>query len=376
MTVRNGTTEPITICLVADEEVVERFPGLVRYLQIGLLDEPIDFVLVAPDHERTEQLVAGSTKLVRYGRTSAIFRRFWQRGIVNEARKALLGANRSNAAIVHSLSLSAAPLAAQIAQSASADLIVNVSSRSALQVPHLARYLGQAKELIAPARVIQEAILKSAYSNKAAEMVPFGLAVADQAAAFRKAEQVPALIAAGPLETDSGFDVLLRALGQVSRIRPDVVAFIIGKGSAESDLRHLAKSLGLTSSVTFTGRLQGIRSAFNAADIFCVPKTTPDFREEPLIALAAGLLLITAERALFDGLSDRENARFVASEDATALSETILDSIKHPEDARRIALGGMDYMRKRHTLSGMVTRYAAIYEKIAAPTRTYRIDSA
>jgi glycosyltransferase involved in cell wall biosynthesis len=376
VTVRTGTSGPITICLVADEEVIERFPGLVRYLQIGLLDEPVEFVLVAPDHDRAEQLVAGSTKLVRYGRSAAIFRRFWQRGIVSDARNALMKVNRSNAVIVHSLSLSSAPLAAQIAQAATADLIVNITSRSALQDPHLSRYLGQAKELIAPARVIADTIRRSPLENKSVETVPFGLAAADAAAAFRVPDQAPALIAAGPLEAESGYDVLLRALGQVVRIRPDTVAFVIGKGNAESDLRALAKSLGLTPSVTFTGRLQGIRSAFNAADIFCIPKAMPDFREEPLLALAAGMLLITAEHELFDGLADRQNARIVASDDVTALADAILDAIKNPETARRTAEAGLKYIRTHHTISGMVARYQAIYERIAAPTRTFRIGSA
>ena len=376
MAIRDGITEPITICLVADEEVIERFPGLVRYLQIGLLDEAIEFVLVAPDMDRTEMLIAGSTKLVRYSPSAPFFRRFWRRGIVSDAREALMGADRTAATIVHSLSLSAAPLAAQIAQATAADLIVNVNSRAALLDSHLMRYFNQAKELITPAHVIEKAIHHSSLASKDAETVPFGIAVADEAAAFRIPNQVPTLLAAGPLEVKSGFDVLLKALGQVARVRPDVLAFIIGKGSAETELRDLSKSLGLTSSVTFTGRLQGIRSAFNAADIFCVPAATTEFREEPLLSLAAGMLLITAEPDLFDGLADRKNARIVPSGDETALAEAILDAIKNPKSARTIAEGGLDYIRKNHTIYGMVEKYQRIYEKIAAPTRTYRFDSA
>src|SRR5690606_22985199 len=81
---QSGQNAAITVCLVADDEVIDRFPGLVRFLQVGLIDEPVEFVLVAPDVERTDLIVTGSTRVVRYRNGAPLFRRFWQRGIVSD----------------------------------------------------------------------------------------------------------------------------------------------------------------------------------------------------------------------------------------------------------------------------------------------------
>lgn len=374
MPVRSEPSDAIQVCLVADEDVVERFPGFIRYLQIGLIDEPIEFLLVAPDVPRTDGLTAGSTKLVRYRRLPRLFRGFAMRSVMNDVKKALAAANRKGTLLIHSLSLSSAPLAVQIAQGTSADLIINVASRAAVHDPQLMQYLSQASELVTPARAVEEAIHRSALSEKAAQTVPFGVAAGAEPAAFRKGERATAVLAAGPLEPETGLDALIRAIAIVNREFKDLAAFIVGKGAYEPELRKLSNSLGLASNVIFTGRLEHLRSAMASADIFCIPRTLPYFREEPIHAMALGLLLIMADDAIHDGVSNDRNAILVPDGDDGAIAAAIIDAVRNQENARKIAAAGQEHVRKNHSISGMVTRYQQIYEKVAAPRRTYALN--
>lgn len=371
---RTTTSESIHVCLVADEEVVERFPGFIRYLQIGLIDDPVEFVLVAPHHPRTDGLTAGSTRLLRYRRLPRLFRGFALRSIASDIQKSLASMNRKGALLVHSLSLSSAPLAALIAQNAGADLIINVASRAAVSDPQFMTYLAQASELVTPVHAVEKAIRQSALAEKTAETVPFGVAAGTEPAAF-KDEHDPAIIAASPLEPDSGLDALIRAVATVKREYPDLATFIIGKGSYEPNLRKLANALGLGSNIMFTGRLEHLRSAMASADIFCVPKTLPYYREEPIHAMALGLLLIIADDAIHDGLTNNRNAILVPDSDDTAIASAIIGSLRDRDTARKIAAAAQEHVRKNHSISGMVTRYLAIYERVAASRRTYTIDS-
>ncbi|MCB9856073.1 MAG: glycosyltransferase family 4 protein [Phycisphaerales bacterium] len=375
MPVRSESTDAIQVILVADEDVVERFPGFIRYLQIGLIDEPIEFLLVAPDVPRTDGLIAGSTKLVRYRKLPKLFRGFAMRSVMADVKTALAAVNRKGTLLIHSLSLPSAPLAVQIAQGTGADLIINVASRAALNDPQLMQYLSQASELVTPVRAVEDAIHRSSLSEKAAQTVPFGVAAASEPAAFRKGDHATAILATGPLEPETGLDALIRAIAIVNREFKDLAAFIIGKGGYEGELRRLTNSLGLASNIMFTGRLEHLRSAMAAADVFCVPRTLPYFREEPIHAMALGLLLIIADDAIHDGLTHNRNAVLVPDGDDVAIAGAIIESVRNQENARKIAAAGQEHVRKNHSISGMVSRYQQIYEKVAAPRRTYALKS-
>jgi len=374
--VRSEPNESIQVCLVADEDVVERFPGFIRYLQIGLIDEPIEFILVAPDHPRTDSLTAGSTKLIRYRKPPRFFRRFAMRAVVTDVAGALNAMNRRGTLLVHSLSLPSTPLAVQIAQSVGADLVINVASRSAVSDPTLVPYLTRASELITPVRAIEEAIHRSALSDKAAETIPFGVAAGAEPAAFRPVEHTPSILAAAPLEPETGLEALIRAIAIVKREFKDIATFIVGKGTHEPELRKLSQSLGLSSNIMFTGRLEHLRSAMAAADIFCSPRTLPYFREEPIHAMALGLLLVIADDAIHDGLAHQRNAILVPDSDHDAIAAAIMNAVRDQQTARKIATAGQEHVRKNHSISGMVARYQQIYEKVASPRRTYSLNSA
>lgn len=376
MSARKAASERLTVCLVADDEVINRFPESVRYLQVGLIDEPIDFVLVCPEHPRAAKLLSGPTKLLQHRRYHRLIERFALRGIVREVTAFLNKPRYDGPLIVHSLSVTAAPLAAQVARAMEADLLVNVTARRALEDPALFHALEQATEIVTPVKAFADAFQHTpGLSEKAIDVLPFAAGAEDEPTAFSKAGRVATLMAAGPLEPEFGFDTLLHAIKRVHGQFNNIAVFLVGKGSAEDDLRHLASSLGLTDKITFTGRLDNTRAAIKAADMFCVPRAPASFREEPILALAAGVLLLADEMILIDGLQHRHNARLFPGGDDAALAEQLRWALGNREESRRVASAGLALAKARHTLTEMVDHYLRIYGQIAATRKTLKLDA-
>ncbi len=376
MSARKAASERLTVCLVADDEVINRFPESVRYLQVGLIDEPIDFVLVCPEHPRAAKLLSGPTKLLQHRRYHRLIERFALRGIVREVTAFLNKPRYDGPLIVHSLSVTAAPLAAQVARAMEADLLVNVTARRALEDPALFHALAEATEIVTPVKAFADAFQHTpGLSDKAIEVLPFAAGAEDEPTAFSKAGRVATLMAAGPLEPEFGFDTLLHAIKRVHGQFNNIAVFLVGKGSAEDDLRHLASSLGLTDKITFTGRLDNTRAAIKAADMFCVPRAPASFREEPILALAAGVLLLADEMILIDGLQHRHNARLFPGGEDAALAEQLRWALGNREESRRVASAGLALAKARHTLTEMVDHYLRIYGQIAATRKTLKLDA-
>lgn len=374
MSARSEPNARITVCLVADDEVINRFPESVRYLQVGLIDEKITFVLVAPEHLRAHTLQSGATKLLQHRRYHHLIERFALRGIVKEIVAFLDKPMYEGPLIIHSLSGTAAPLAAQLALALDADLLVNVTARRAIEDPTLFHALEAATEIVTPVKAFSDLFLQKGLGEKTIEVLPFAATAEDEPKAFAKAGRIATIMAAGPLEPEFGFDVFLHALKRVQDQYPDIAAFLVGKGSAESDLRKLTAALGLTNKVTFTGRIDNTRAAISAADIFCVPQAVSAFREEPILALASGVLLLADEMLLCDGLQHRHNARLFPGSDVAALAEQIAWALGNREESRRVASAGLALAKARHTLTEMVEHYLRIYHQLATRRKTLSIE--
>ena len=363
-------TQRLVACLVADEAVIERFPAMVRYLLVGLFDEPAEVMLIVPDHPRAHTLVTGPIHVIPHRRPTWLGGHWVRQHVLASVRYRLDQSKKDVGLIVHGLSLTTAPIATSIASATGADLVLNVTSTTVLEDFENAHFLAQANALIAPTEGIARAIRESHAPRASLQVVPIGIVSENAPAAFSHPGKAPSLIYAGALRPDSGVDVLLRAVKHVLRDHPDLLVFISGKGPAETDLRALAASLGLAQNVTFTGRLDRLRTAMRSADLFCLPAALPAFREEPIHALAAGLVLIAAEGCLCDGLVDGQNALLFRDRDEVGLARQINHALDNPQTSRSLAATGQALARSRHSVSRMIVESMRIYQELLRRRKT------
>ncbi len=365
----------LVLCLVADDEVIERFPVVVRFLQVGLIDEPVDVLLIAPEHGRIADVASGPTALFTYRRAKWPLQQRAFRQIADQVRSRIETLARFRDVVVHGLSLTVAPLASVISDAVEGDLVLNVSSAFALMKTELVHYLDRAAALISPAQAVQELLAASPLTSRKVETVPFGVATDDAPAAFRSKLTDPTILYAGGLTPEAGVEDLLHAIARLTSPHPSLQTFILGRGPAEPALRQTAASLGISARVTFAGPVEQLRAAMRGADIFCVPRAVPVFREEPIHALAAGLALVCAAGAMVDGLMHRQSAMLFPNRDVPAMAEQIAFLLDNQEFARAMAATGQSYARSNHSVSGMVNDYLGIYRRLVNRHHTLPMPS-
>lgn len=364
-----GTGRPF-VCLVADHDALDRFPGPLRFLLVGLADEPVDVVLVAPRTRRTATLAAGPTQVILREDRAWPFSHAEDRRVIRAVAEQAAQGRGEGQVIVHALTVSAAPLAGAIADAVDGDFVITLSSLRALRHPSLPRLANRAWTLVTATEAIAAAIAEQGLLSRAPRMIPFGIPCSGRTASFADPSRIPVLVFAGPIDAPADGAAFLHAAKRIASTHGDVSLFIMGKGPAEDDLRETADSLGLRERVTFTGRLDTWSVAFDYADIFCLPGPGEDVREEPLAALAAGAAVLAPLRHPYDGLIDGQTAFLLPRNDAECLALRLKHCLDDPGHTRTVAAAGQDWVRQHLSLNRMVSEYASLYREAAARHRT------
>jgi glycosyltransferase involved in cell wall biosynthesis len=362
--------KPLTVCLVIDEQAAECFPTALRYLQIGLIDEPVDTVIIASERGREVCLAGGPATVIAWREAQWPFGGFGRRAAVEAVCRRAAASGPEGAVVVHGLSLSAAQISEEIAEAVGGQLMLTVSRPSELADHAIGRCCRKAAVLVAPTRRILRSLQDGGHSGPAVECVPVGVVSTFAPAAFSNAQRAPSLVYIGPLSAESGVEVLLRAVKTVLASCPNLLVFIVGKGAAEGSLRHLADSLELSSNVTFTGRLEHWRLALDAADVFCVPSGRDGFHEEAVHALAAGAALVASADSDCDGLVDGESALCFPPGDHFRMAEQISRLVEDQSLARRLATAGQAFARSNNSVAKMVSEHVRVYQQLGARHRT------
>ncbi len=368
---QTDSPDHLVLCLVVDEQVLDRFPTAVRYLQIGLIDEAIDTLLVVPEGSRAQSLVSGMTTFVTYRSPQWPLARWNRRAMIAQVQRKIDSLHRGAPVIVHALSGSAGPLAADVAAATSADLLLTISATAEINDPALAPCLDAAAALAAPSQRLLRAISASPLARKPAHLAGLGAVASNVPAAFSAPQLAPAIVYAGALCANCGVESLLRATKRVLGDHPNTVLFILGKGPAENALRNLAGALDLRHHVTFVGRIEHWQTVLEAADVFCLPRTQNVFREEPIHALAAGLAIVAPDDDLYDDLINEQTALLFPDHDETRLADQIRRLIDNHEFARTLAATAQSYARSNYSIAHMVADHVRIYRQVQARGNTF-----
>ncbi|MBA7486603.1 Alpha-monoglucosyldiacylglycerol synthase [subsurface metagenome] len=128
-------------------------------------------------------------------------------------------------------------------------------------------------------------------------VVPNGIDM-ERIAAVAPAAEGSDVIFTGRLIREKHVDVLLRALVPVREELGDFRALIVGDGPERPALERLARDLGLSGAVTFTGFLpdyESVIAAMKASRVFVLPSTREGFGIAALEAMACGLPVVTTD---------------------------------------------------------------------------------
>ena len=161
----------------------------------------------------------------------------------------------------------------------------------------------------------------------------------------------------------------LRAFRVVQDARPDASLTLVGGGSQEAELRHLARSLQLEN-VTFAGRVtpKAIAEFYAAHDVYV---QSPDIDNAPvsvLEAFASGLPVVSTEAGGVPAMvTSGTNGLLTAVNDFQALGEALLAVLDNPERARTLAEAGHRSVLDC-TWPAVRTQWLALYRAMRART--------
>jgi glycosyltransferase involved in cell wall biosynthesis len=159
-------------------------------------------------------------------------------------------------------------------------------------------------------------------------------------------------------ERYKGHDVVLQALPSVVAKIPNLAYVVVGDGDDRPRLERLAKHLGLTEYVVFTGEVSEseLAALYHRSEIFVLPARTVIDDRNPkgegfgivfLEAMAFGKPVVGPNYgAPTEFIRDGENGILVDPEDVPSVAEALVKLLADPETARAMGQAGSDCVRE------------------------------
>ena len=172
----------------------------------------------------------------------------------------------------------------------------------------------------------------------------------------RKAQDVITFVSVGNLISGKRFDLTLRAFAKAKESIEDARLLIVGDGVLREELIKLSKNLGISSAVTFTGRVsrEEIGKIYNEAHIFVLPSDAETFGVVYIEALACGCPVIATRNGGAEEIVNEDRGILVDKDDEKQLSDAMVSMYERYSsfDLKRLSedcLGefGEDVLSKR-----------------------------
>jgi glycosyltransferase involved in cell wall biosynthesis len=182
----------------------------------------------------------------------------------------------------------------------------------------------------------------------------------------------------GRLADEKGVDVLLRALSKSGDGGPH--ALIAGDGPAASELRALARRLGLGGRVDWTGYVDhgSVADVYRRLDLLVVPSlTVPSWKEQfgrvVIEALACEVPVVASDSGELPQLIAQTGGGWSFPEgDPEALARTIAEALATPGERRRRASAGREVVLQRYDLDALASSFAETVEEAVRRTAPAR----
>lgn len=148
------------------------------------------------------------------------------------------------------------------------------------------------------------------------------------------------IVAAGRLEEQKNFQMLIRSFSKLTREFSDYDLYIYGKGSLEKQLRELAEQLGVSDKVFFPGFVQNVNELMRDAAIYVSSSNYEGISNSMNEALAMGMPAICTDCPAGGArlmIKDRENGLLIPVGDEDALYESMKTVLSDHAFAQKLA---------------------------------------
>jgi glycosyltransferase involved in cell wall biosynthesis len=173
---------------------------------------------------------------------------------------------------------------------------------------------------------------------------------------------------AGVFRAVKGLDVLLRAMPQVVRHRPEAVLVVAGGRPDQQDqFRRLADRLGLDTHVRFLGWLDSaaLRECFQAADVVALPSRYDAFPLTVLEAMSCGRCVVASDvGGVSEAICRPDLGCTVPPERADLLAGSLIRILGDVAGRQAMGEAARRHVVERHSLARMVDARLSLYRSL------------
>ena len=185
-----------------------------------------------------------------------------------------------------------------------------------------------------------------------------------------KINPAQSIVYIGRIYSENRLDILIEALPQLIKKKPDVKLILIGKGGEEEiHLKQLADSLKISDYIIWTGAVYDeidIAKWMLSSTVFCYPE---NIGLSILHAFGYGLPVITSDNILahnpeIHAFKDRENGLFFKSGSIRNLSDTINAILDEPDQIALLSKLAIKTVEKDFNILTMVAGFKSAIESV------------
>ncbi len=174
-----------------------------------------------------------------------------------------------------------------------------------------------------------------------------------------------------------GLDLLLDALPELIRQRPDVRVLLVGGGPQEANLRQQAERLGLGEHVIFTGRVphQEVSRYYDLIKVLAYPRHPMRLTElvtplKPLEAMAQGQLFVASDVGGHKELIEHGKTGILfKAGDCKALTNALLGLLNDSQRWPELKANGRHFVEAVRNWRNSVANYVAPYQAFIRKNR-------
>jgi len=354
--------------MLIDADVFDRLGSVLRHLVVGLLEHSFQIRVLGSD-PRVDSLQLGPVSTLVHPRIRGPFAGQRIRGIAEQV-------SPPGPAALICFGATTYALASELAKELDAEVALYCSSLNNLAAFRGAAFDREVYGLAATGPLLQRLEREPGFAPERVELIRPGILASTTDVRAPQGERVPCLLCTAPYEAGSGVDLLVEAAAILRQREREFLLFLLGEGRREGALRKQARTLDLSGSVTFAQPGGDPTPAVESADVFVDPRVDSAVFSESLEAMGAGVAVVSFAGDVYDHLLADETACVCADESAKALADALEALIVDPSRRQQIAAGGLAYVRKHHTITGMASGVAEVVRRLTASRMTFPLKEA
>lgn len=167
-----------------------------------------------------------------------------------------------------------------------------------------------------------------------------------------------------------GLDVLIQGLALLKQDHPNIHLLLVGGGPEDDKLKALVKDLGLSDSVSFTGRVphDQVKDYYSLVDYLVYPRKNMRLTDlvtplKPLEAMAQGKVVIASDVGGHKELIvDKKTGYLFSADSAQSLCDKVNEIMQADSSEKQSIIdNGLRYVNDERNWANSVANYANVY---------------